>query len=116
MIDRSVYPEKWLDLKAPEDGHRAEDCGDSLLVYGLPHRSMYFERIAAQHNAIDVGRVPQILADMIREVGLHILGPPLFEQWTFRVVFGQRELEMIDDPAHAGGLLGGAKNKHGLIG
>ncbi len=67
-------------------------------------------------DAVDVGEIADMAADLRGQVGLDVVGPALLQQGIGVVFIGNGEFEAVDDFVHSGRLLGGSIDDHGLVG
>ena len=72
--------------------------------------------IAPGLDAVDVGQIADVPADLGGEVGLEVFGPSLAKQRVGVVFVGHDEFEVVDDVADARSLLGRSEHEHGLVG
>ena len=78
--------------------------------------SAQLEQVAAGLDTVDVGEIADVAADLRGQVGLDVFGPAFLQQGIGMVFVGDGEFEAVDDFAHAGRLLGGPIDDHGLVG
>ena len=101
--------------KSLQQGHRAEDGLNPVLVAGVEQGAADLDDVSPNPDSVDMGKLADMAADLRGQVGFQVLGPALLAERVGVVLVGHLELELIDELPDARCLLDRAIGQHRLV-
>ena len=121
--ERSLNLVGWLfgrelgfKAEAIQNGNRSQDGAGPILVPRIEQGAPKLDDITAGVDAVDMGKIANMPADLESEIGVEVFGPSFLQQRVGVVLVGDDKFEAIDDVAYAGGLLRCPIGDHGFVG
>ena len=112
----SIGGQRRLHAKVAKEGDRSDDRSDAIAIRGIQDRAADLDDVSPDPNAVDVGEVAEVAADLSGQISLDVLGAPFLPKRIGVILVGDLELELVDHVPDTGNLFHGAISQHRLIG